>query len=390
MINALRLRASLLCVIVLIATPPRPALSGDTASTGVRQSFKFDPDERHILIPVHIGSKEYLFAVDTGATWTVFDSSLRSHLGEQVDRAVRAETGNAEFEAKSFRAPTDVKVGSLPFSDGDIVCENLALLREHTGSPIYGFLGMDFLNDWIVSIDFDEGQLDFVAPGVPLKTTWGDRVECAFRSAGIPWYPATLAKKPTPSFFLLDTGFPDTGALQETVFSELAKSGELRISGQRKVGGIIDEGVMPLGRISRLGFGTFEHKNLLLETCKNKNIIGLGYLRRFRVTIDFPREKLYLAKGKRFSEPDHGPMCGAYFLFKQDKIVVDYVDEKSPAHAAGVRAKDVLLQICGKQPAQLRPSAIRRLLSTEGKTITMTLRRANKDLEVKFTLKEYN
>jgi C-terminal processing protease CtpA/Prc len=83
-------------------------------------------------------------------------------------------------------------------------------------------------------------------------------------------------------------------------------------------------------------------------------------------------------------------MCGVFFLFQQDKIVVDSVDEKSPAYLAGVRTKDVLVRICGKQPSELKPSAIRRLLSTEGKTVTMTLRRGNREFEVKFTLKEYD
>jgi len=64
---------------------------------------------------------------------------------------------------------------------------------------------------------------------------------------------------------------------------------------------------------------------------------------RYRVTLDFPGEQIFLAKGKHFADHDRGSMCGAHLVFKKSGIVVDSVEEKSPASVAGVRAKDVLV-----------------------------------------------
>ena len=34
------------------------------------------------------------------------------------------------------------------------------------------------------------------------------------------------------------------------------------------------------------------------------NLLGLGYLRRYHVTLDFPNRAMYLRKGKHYSDPD--------------------------------------------------------------------------------------
>ena len=57
---------------------------------------------------------------------------------------------------------------------------------------------------------------------------------------------------------------------------------------------------------------------------------------------------------------------------------------------AGVRAKDVLVGLSGRPVSELKPSAIHRLLSTEGKSVTMTLLRDGKKVVATFTLKEYD
>ena len=58
-----------------------------TGKSGVRESFKFDPDDGWIVIPVRVGNGDYPFIVDTGCTFSVFDVSLRAQLGPRVDVA---------------------------------------------------------------------------------------------------------------------------------------------------------------------------------------------------------------------------------------------------------------------------------------------------------------
>jgi len=360
----------------------------DISRRNVRESFRFDAGERHVLIPVHLGAQDYLFAVDTGSTGNVFDISLRSHLGKRVGTLL-AETADGETQMGLYEAASDAKVGSLPLPREAIACEDFKSFREGTGEEVYGILGLHFLNEWIITIDFDEGRLDFLVSGTSPSPEWGECVRVSHKAKDSRYIPVALGKDMRQYFFMVDTGFPDTGAIEGSLFHSLNDLHDLCITGQTRGGGLSNVSSFPIARVSQFRVGTFQHENLRLTSRKNTSILGLGYLRRFRVTIDFPGERVYLAPGKRFSEPDRGSMCGTHFLFKPDKVVVDFVDEKSPAYAAGVREKDVLVRICGTRVSELRPSAIRQLLSTEGKAVTMTLQRDGKEVRVSLTLKEY-
>jgi C-terminal processing protease CtpA/Prc len=121
-----------------------------------------------------------------------------------------------------------------------------------------------------------------------------------------------------------------------------------------------------------------------------QNVLGLQYLSRYHVTIDFPNQRIYLAKGKHFSDLAYVHTCGLSVFFKAGGLEVESVDEKSPAYAAGFLAKDVIVKLCGKPIASWKPSEINRLLKKEGKPVQMTVERGGKRLEMSFTPKEYD
>ena len=186
------------------------------------------------------------------------------------------------------------------------------------------------------------------------------------------------------------SGCASSGNLEEGVFSQLVKSGDVHATGQQKsatLGGIRSGAI---GRLSRLRIGGFETRDLRMSTCKGAHVLGLDYWRRYRVTFDFIGERLFLAKSKYFADRDVGHMCGMHLLFKKDKVVVAIVDDKSPAGAAGIKVNDVLVTLCGRPVSKMKPAEIYDLFGAEGKRITMTLDRNGKRVEVAFTLKEYD
>jgi len=69
--------------------------------------------------------------------------------------------------------------------------------------------------------------------------------------------------------------------------------------------------------------------------------------------------------------------------------VIEFVDEKGPAYAAGVRSKDVLVELRGKPVSAVKLSEIRRALGEEDQPLTMTVERGGKRIEIRFTPYEY-
>ena len=114
-----------------------------TGKAGVLESFKFDPDDRAIVIPVRVRATNYPFVVDTGLTVNIFDVSLRAHLGTRVGVA-SAHTPGGDVEIDRYSAP-DARVGSLPLTASPVFCHDFTLMREGIGRSVYGSVGMDFL-----------------------------------------------------------------------------------------------------------------------------------------------------------------------------------------------------------------------------------------------------
>ncbi|MHB1034811.1 MAG: aspartyl protease family protein [Pirellulales bacterium] len=371
------------------ANAENSSLSSLLRRSTVRESFRFDPDAGFVLVPVRIGNKDHLFVLDTGANLTACDVSLRSHLGPRVSiNRITTPRGSVE---SGFHALPDARLGSLDLNLLDPVgCVDCGPIREASGYDVRGFLGLDFLKKWIVTLDSDLGRVDFLDPSSIPHEEWGERVPFLFGEGGMMWAVPTAGEE-TQNAFVIDTGFNGTGSLDEATASELAAFNGFRTTGTTESMDLSGAHVAKVGRLSRLSVGSLVHKNLRFTLGTTRNSLGLGYLRRYRITFDFPAGQLYLIRGKRFADPDRGTMCGLSVLFKPNGVIVESVDKNGPAYSAGVRPKDAVQAISGKPVAKMTPAEMRRVFTSDkGEVVRLTLEREGKRIEVSFVPKEYD
>ncbi len=286
-------------MILLLAIPRmllREASGADRADIqGVRESFTFDPDDYIVLVPVRMGSKDYQFILDTGATRSVFDTVFRARMGRRVSTEI---SGTPRGKTKvELYFPPDAHIGSLPLSKSPAICSDLTPFREASGYDVRGFLGIDFLKDWIVFFDFDDGRVDILSPKTPRSSNWGDRIGFNYDATGAARVFARPGKN-DETLFLVDTGMGghSSGDLEESLFSRLVDSGAARTAGADWMSTAVGHSSSRAARLSQLSFGSFRHENLRFSSGK-QNILGLHYLSRFRVTFDFPTTDLS-GKGK--------------------------------------------------------------------------------------------
>lgn len=130
------------------------------------------------------------------------------------------------------------------------------------------------------------------------------------------------------------------------------------------------------------------HATLILNPAKPSHV-GLGYFRRHNAIFDFANRMLYVEPAQTFSMPDKEDMSGLHLLRDDDATVVYSVDENSPAYAEGIRPKDVIESVNGKNASSLTMKAIRFILQTrEGDKITLQARRGDALLIFDFALKK--
>ncbi|MCD4823081.1 MAG: aspartyl protease family protein [Phycisphaerae bacterium] len=377
------------------------------AGPKVIERFKLSAGGAPIVVPVTIGGKTYSFLLDTGSARTTFDESLRPLLGEPKDTVELQTPDKKKHTISTYYAPDAMLGKKISLKRGGLVmCVDLSKAREVTGLDIRGIVGMGLLRRYVLRLRFDDGVLEFLESGVTkvddtsssvanAHPEWGRAIEIRTGRGGVPYMLAALFDR-YKGKFVIDSGYSGTGVLSPKVFDELVKEKRITATAACLITSTTGNIESLRGRVGKLTVaGGFEYKNLIFDKGRGQaNFLGLEFLARHTVTLDFPNLMLYLKKGKNFDRPDEGDMSGLHLLHKtlaggKSTVVVHSADKGSPAAQVGLIADDILLKFNGQSLEGYTMTAIRNLLrSKEGREIEVTLRRGGTDYSVKFKLKK--
>lgn len=338
-----------------------------------------------LILPVTFKGKEYSFFLDTGCSHTVFDTSLKHELGD-VKRIERGLTASGPMEAELFDAP-EAFLGPFNMQDcGEVSCINLRMMSLIEGKRISGVIGMNFLRKYVIQIDFDKGVISFLQPINAQNPDWGEELEINYDSIGWPHITGNIHDGIKVDF-VIDTGNNSTGDLGSKIFKEIISKKEMKTS---ETLAATAAGTIRLreARITNLSLGSFEYQDLIfgegIFSC-----LGLSFLSRHLVTLDFQNNRIYLKKGNDFKKIDETDMSGLHLLRISNKTIVHSVDEGSPAQKAGIRAKDVILKVGDRDANEYEMWELAQLKkSGDKRKITMAIKRGNDVKEVSFLLEK--
>lgn len=347
--------------------------------------FRIATDGRPIVLPVTFQGKTYAFLLDTATRNTTFDESLRDLLGEpRSTQTIPLDDGETE-EINTYYAPA-AKVGPIDLQQaGPALVADLQPLREITGLNIQGVLGTGLLRKYAIAIDFQKGLLDFIDPGPRIHTAWGLPRQITISRQGMPFIQGEIAGR-FVVLFLIDTGFFANGSFADELFEKLqqrkiitrtATSQYLTGRGTRES----VQGRVPALQIGRPedGFDPMKHAELIFDKGGDVSILGLEWLARHHVVIDFVNSRIYLRKAPGYDAPDTSDMSGMHILRTDQGVEVTALDKGSPAEEAGLKPGDVLVKINDKPIGEYAMVDLRRLLSSgEGKQFTFIFQRDGK------------
>lgn len=353
--------------------------SGQEPQASIRPSdiieqFDIDPDGDLLIVPVTIDRKRYPFILDTGTTLNAYDTLLRSHLGP-VQQVIDVSTASGK-ETIALYDPPRAYLGrfNLRTPEG-VTSMDMAGVRRATGHEFYGIIGMSFLLDRVVRLDFDAGKLAFLRSNAPRLETpvplaivrEMPRVEVDFEGLGV-------------RSLLVDTGSVGMGCgnLRSPDFDLLLKRGDLTLLGSG-LGADLSQQQLPTryGSVKRLAVGRERHDGLVFSDHVSSDILGMGFWKRYNVTFDFPNHVIYLQTHQNIPSLDDPARdrSGLHLVGKDGRLVVRGVDHGSPAARAGIVPGDLLAQVDGKDTSELTIRTIRRRLGDEGQEVRLSLRR---------------
>jgi len=354
-------------------------------NTKYRTEFTFTKGETPICLPVIFKGKEFCFVLDTGSSNTVFDVLFKHELGKPKSLA-EAKTTSDSIVVQTYDAlPAFIGPYSMQNCD-EVACLNLKMLTLITGKEISGIIGMNFLRKHVLQIDFDNGRLLFLKIPKEKNFDWGEEFTFSFNSIGLPQIKGNVLGCIKVDF-TIDTGSNATGNLDRRIFEKILSKKNLITSETlaSTPSGLVKS---KAARIDRLSIGSFEYQDLIFRE-DDVNNLGLDFLSRHLVTFDFPNNKIYLKKGKEFLKMDKSDMSGLHLLRISNETVVHSVDKDSPAAKAGIRSKDIILKVEGKNADEYGMWALRQLLRCEDKyKITITIQHDNDEREIAFLLRK--
>lgn len=370
--------AAPLLLLVCSAALAREAL----AAGNVLEEFRFDAYNAVVVVPVRFRDREYRFVLDTGSPHTIVEPDLMPMLVKGPGMALFV--GMDETNVLPLYHAGGLALGAITLPALDAVTCVRERVSRLLPEKVDGYLGMDALHGFIVQIDFDAGKIFFLR-SVPCDA--GLRLAMEPRKSDYcPVIKASIGR--TKSDFLVDTGaiFYGAGSLAKRDFERLVENEALHVieCSSRGAGAPDRAAVMA----QPFFVGPHQHVGLVFHQIVNpqwrSGVLGVGYLRRYKVTFDFPGRAVYLAPGAQSAMIDAKYDPGG-LRFRREADGVRVYGIASPAVDAGVRAKDTLERVNGEAVAGLDNVRLAQLLSNTDVPTSFIFRRAADRRALAFT-----
>jgi hypothetical protein len=246
-----------------------------------------------LIVTLRLESGEQLpFLLDTGSPCTFFDKSREPKLGDRLGTTTLWNFG-AIRDSGLYAAPK-LYLGSTPLmmTGTNIGTDDCKRLSTKAGRPILGILGLDCLEHYCIQLDFAARRMRFLDAERANKKRWGKPFPLTDRGDGCLLVSENLtgAKGPGSS---IDTGFYGDGWLMPDLFQQWTNHANPPAAGQARspngvLGGVIYTEIW-LDRLDAIS-------KVSDETNIKFNGIGLPFLARHLVTLDFPNRTLYLKR----------------------------------------------------------------------------------------------
>ncbi len=273
--------------------PPEVAMNSNAGRGGL------------IFVTLKLGSGDQLpFVVDTGAARTLMDRSFEPKLGTRLGTANVSHFADT-YVGGVYAAPKLYLGDALLVTATNIWTYDFTnQLTSRAGKQIKGILGMDCLKHYCIQLDFEAGKLRFLDPDHLDIEKLGKSFPITFPRGGRPFiHHCSLAG-----------GASANPKMDSDRASGWSKTRELPVTYA-----LIDTGCSYDGRVETGALQGHDSGNVLLQNCtwdgatyanlrvqvaEHANLLGLRFLARHLVTLDFPHRKLYL------KQTSIGPLAG--------------------------------------------------------------------------------
>jgi hypothetical protein len=237
------------------------------------------------------GGEELPFVVDTGTSGTLIDQSVAPKLGKSLGTETFQSWG--VVHTNRVYAMPKLYLGNTPLMTGSrVVAYDFKKQSDDEGRSVMGILGFDVLKHYCLQLDFAAGKLRFLDDELADKQNWGKTFPIvALNSKDARPAVAENLFGAQGSHSLIDSGCSFDGWLMPKWFQQWTNQAVPPATGEAR---------SPDGRFGgeKYPFVDVEEKDV------ESDGIGLHFLARHLVTLDFPKRTMYLKRQSIGPLPD--------------------------------------------------------------------------------------
>jgi hypothetical protein len=349
-----------------------------------------------ILLKVRVNrSRPLNFIFDTGASVSVIDPQSARALGLRAKGKLKLDATGGSVQSGL------IKSVSLSVSGATVLNQTLATIDLDAFAPLFGFkidgiIGHDFINHFVVEIDYASGVMNFFETQHYEYHGGGESVplEIVEKTPYVRGRIVLNGREPIEGKFEIDTG--GTGILNlNTPFVNKHKMLEtLSKQAQGKMGGAGGSAATVKAHVLAVELGTLAIKDPLVVFARGTEgsegsteydgSLNNGFLSEFKVILDYSRSRVILERNRKA----FGDLSGLEIVAEPPRFrtfVVNAVDDNSPAAAAGIQEEDTILAIDGQSTARLTLRELRRLFTQPGEHL-LKIKHDSKTIQVRIRL----
>lgn len=330
-----------------------------------KQRFQFELHNNLIVLPIRVNGIDTLnFVLDTGVSNTLItDPSIKDSLNLPCLREIDvAGAGRGAVLKGCISLVNEIRFRGIQSQNHGVIIlqKDVLELSSYAGVKIHGIIGYDLFSRFIVEIDYSAQIITFYNPE---RYRYRRRVR---------YFPVEIEQqKPylhakvkvgkqgkTPVKLLLDIGAGhslslDVGSHPDIQVPERNLATHLGMTLNGAVKGSI-------ARVEELSIGKFSWEKVIcsfpdslsLRYVKQQNDrqgnLGVGILKRFRLVLDYPHEKVGLKRNRFYKEPFNLNTSGIELASKAPEFrdyIVSYVRQDSPAYKLGLQKGDIIVAV---------------------------------------------
>lgn len=356
----------------------------------------------HLFISLSVDDSEPVdFIFDTGDGLAVIDLDIAQNLNLKMDHKASKTSAQGSISGALIQH-NKIEMDDVKIEDIELYTTDLDHLERSIGRNIDGIIGYDLLKNYVVNLDFDAMRINIYKPAGYAYTGAGQAVDFKLVNY-IPTIEASVTLNNGESFkdaFFVNTGaattmdFNTPFAVKHNVVDKTGEHYSYPVAGLEK-----EETMHYEGRVKEFTIGDYSFDDMpigisqarhgIQHNKKAAGIIGSNVLRRFNLTFDYSRSKVYFEPNAQNEKPFSVNASGLGLQFGEgmEKLLVHQVFEGSPAKAAGIAIDAELVSIDGSPISSYTLPQVRELLKSSGKSVKLVYIQEGKEAEATLELK---